>query len=73
MNMLLTNDLPEKKKKLQRKPWITKDILNLIKQKKTYVYYKSHFQSNDCQEKAIYKKFSNKLTKLQKNKVSKIL
>jgi len=27
--------------------------------------YKSHFQSNDCQEKAIYKKFSNKFTKLK--------
>ena len=55
--------LRRKQKRLQRKPWITKGLLILIKQKQKM--HKSHFIHGSTDDKKFYKLYSNLLTKLK--------
>ena len=53
--------LSRKQRKLQAKPWITKELLIKIQQKRKL--YRSHYLDGDETEKQIYKNFANKLNK----------
>ena len=55
------NKLLRKQRKLQAKPWITKELLSRIQQKRKL--YRSHYLNGDETEKQIYKNFANKLNK----------
>ena len=55
--------VPQNKKKLYFKPWITKGILRSIKRKQQM--YRTHFLSNDIQKAEQYKRYANKLNKLK--------
>ena len=55
--------LSKKQKRLQRKPWITKDLLISIKRKQKM--HKSHFIHGSIDDKKFYKLYSNLLTKLK--------
>ena len=52
-----------KQKKLHKKPWLTHELLNAIKDKRKM--YKTHFLSGNSAQKELYKRFSNKLTKMK--------
>lgn len=55
--------LSRKEQKLKSKPWLTKGILVSIKCKRRL--FKSHFSRGDDLQKAYYKAYSNKLTKIK--------
>jgi len=55
----------KQKKKLRKKPWLTKDILKSIRIKRKM--FKSHYVNGNAAQKMIYKQFSNKLTKDKAN------
>ena len=55
--------LSRRQKKLVAKPWITKGILVSMK-KKQKMYY-PHFKNGNIQQQLLFKKYSNKLTKLK--------
>ena len=50
-----------KKQRLNKRPWITKGILNSIRKKQKI--YKTHFLNGDNESRLLYKKFANKLNK----------
>ena len=50
-----------KKQRLNKRPWITKDILNSIRKKQKM--YKTHFLNGNNDSRLLYKKFANKLNK----------
>jgi len=62
-NYALLKKLSRCEQKLKDKPWITKGILLSIKKKK--LIYKTHFYQGNDTHKLIYKKDSNKLTKVK--------
>ena len=49
------------KNQLQAKPWISKELLSKIQQKRKLC--RSHYLNGDETEKQIYKNFANKLNK----------
>ena len=53
-----------KKHRLLTKPWITNEILDQIKQKQKL--YITHYVQGTEEQKRIYKRFANKLTKKKK-------
>ena len=53
-----------KKRRLLTKPWITNEILDQIKQKQKL--YITHYVQGTEEQKRIYKRFANKLTKKKK-------
>ena len=55
--------LSRKQQKLQNKPWITKGILNSIKNKRSM--FKSHFINGSDNERSFIRTYSNKLTKIK--------
>ena len=52
-----------KHKRLQKKPWLTTDLLSSINMKRKL--YKTHFLNGNPEQKIFYKKFANKLTKMK--------
>ena len=52
-----------KHKRLQKKPWLTIELLSSINMKRKL--YKTHFLNGNPVQKIFYKKFSNKLTKMK--------
>ena len=61
--------LTRKQKRLDSKPWISKQILSSICER--HSLFKTHFQEGGEVEKSFYQKFSNKLTILQQKVSSK--
>ena len=57
-----------KQKRLLHKPWISKDIYDVIRRKQKM--YKTHFKSGDAHKTAKYKKSANKVNHLKE--ISKI-
>ena len=55
--------LSRKQRKFEAKPWLSKELLILIKQKQNL--YKSHFLNGNDTQKSHYRQFSNKLTKIR--------
>ena len=55
--------LTRKLQKLINKPWISRGILKLIKTKQEM--YLSHFVRGNLEQKQLYKKYANKLTKIK--------
>ena len=53
--------LSRKKQRLNKRPWITKDILNSAHKKQKM--YKTHFLNGNNESRLFYKKFANKLNK----------
>ena len=53
--------LARKQRKLQAKPWITKELLSKIQQKRKL--YRRHYLNGDQTTKQIFKNFANKLNK----------
>ena len=54
---------PENKKRIQRKPWLTKGLLVSIKNKQKL--YQSYFLNGNAYEKSFYKLYANKLTRVK--------
>ena len=52
-----------KRKRLQKKPWLTTELLSSINMKRKL--YKTHFLNGNPVPKLFNKKFSNKLTKMK--------
>ena len=61
--MLLLKKVSRKQKKLHKKPWLSHKLLKLIKDKRKT--YKTHFLNANLARKELYKRFSNKLTKIK--------
>ena len=62
MNKHCPNKLiSRKKQRLNKRPWITKDILNSIRKKQKM--YTMHFLNGNNESRLLYKKFANKLNK----------
>ena len=55
--------LTRKQQKLINKPWISRGILKSIKTKQKL--YLSHFVNGNLEQKQLYKKYANKLTKVK--------
>ena len=55
--------LTRKQQKLINKPWISRGILKSIKTKQKM--YLSHFVKGNLEQKQLYKKYANKLTKVK--------
>ena len=55
--------LTRKQQKLVNKPWISRGILKSIKTKQKL--YLSHFVNGNLEQKQLYKKYANKLTKVK--------
>ena len=55
--------LTRKQKKLKNKPWVGRCILKSIKTKQKM--YLSHFGKGNLEQKQLYKKYANKLTKVK--------
>ena len=53
----------QNKRRLNKKPWITSGLLKSIKTKNKL--FKKLFKSNNHKEKAFYKKYLNKLTRVK--------
>ena len=56
-------EVSRKQKKLHKKPWLSHDLLKAIKDKRKM--YKTHFLNGNSAQKELYKRFSNKLTKMK--------
>jgi len=56
-------NLSRKQRKLQTKPWLTREILNSIRHKQRL--YKSHYLNGTKDEKIYYKSYSNRLMKIK--------
>ena len=52
-----------KQKKINKKPWLSHELLKAIKDKRKM--YKTHFLNGNSAQKELYKRFSNKLTKMK--------
>ena len=55
--------LTRKQQKLINKPWISRGILKSIKTKQKL--YLSHFVNGNSEQKQLYKKYANELTKVK--------